>query len=61
MRTRPEILDNATRHTDKNVLVPEFDNKLKLLTLEVLIDIRDILAADIEPTAIINLKYHRDH
>lgn len=43
MRTRPEILDDATRHTDKGALVPEIRDLLTLLTLEVLIDIRDEL------------------
>lgn len=41
MRNRPEILGEATRYTDSNTLVPETNDKLRLLTLEVLVDIRD--------------------
>ncbi|MBA7694581.1 hypothetical protein ES703_103194 [subsurface metagenome] len=43
MRNRSEILRNATRYTDSKTLVPEDTDKLRLLTLEVLVDIRDVL------------------
>jgi len=49
MRHRSEILNDAIRNTDKDVTVPEFSDKLRLLTLEVLVDIRDAL--NTEPSA----------
>jgi len=45
MRDRAEILGDSTRYIDSNTLVPQDTDKLKLLTLEVLIDIRDHLSA----------------
>lgn len=47
MRTRSEILDDVTRYTEKGDLVPVSQDQLRLLTLEVLVDIRDILAGDL--------------
>ena len=41
MRNRAEILFDAVRKTDKDVTVPQFSDKLRLLTLEVLVDLRD--------------------
>jgi len=43
MRHRAEILLDAIRKTDKDVIIPEFADKLSLLELEVLVDIRDNL------------------
>lgn len=43
MRDRSEILSDATTYTDSKTLVPEDTDKLRLLTLEVMVDIRDIL------------------
>lgn len=43
MRSRAEILHDGIRETDKHVIIPEFSDKLRLLELEVLVDIRDVL------------------
>ncbi|MBA7496291.1 hypothetical protein ES702_06890 [subsurface metagenome] len=51
MRDRAEILFDGMRKTDKNVMIPEFGDKLELLKLEVLIDIRDVLNTKTERIA----------
>lgn len=48
MRDRGEILGDATFYTDSKTLVPEHPNKLKLLTLEAIVDIRDHLSTSID-------------
>jgi len=45
MRARAEILQDGIKNSQNAVSVPEFQDKLSLLTLEVLIDVRDELAA----------------
>lgn len=53
MRDKQQILQDATRKTEKDVTIPQFSDKLTLLTLEVLVDIRDSLTS--EPAALSTL------